>query len=612
MPEAPQEASSSESPLERVHWFPPFVSFLLALAVRALQLYLSSDGPAWGEPLVDGLAHHNLAIAVTESGSLEAIAASERSYFYPAFLAAVYAVAGPFVLAAQVVQAAIGAATCALTCVLGTRLWGRAVGITAGVITAVYGPLFFWDLELVGAGWASFWTVALILLFLRASEGAGDVHGLLLGACSALAVMTRPFFAPVVLFCLVWLLWLRTRSVGGVPALASELSIPVLGFLVIAAPTFAVSYRTLGELRMTAASGGLNLHIGNNAARCETISLRPGYDFRFLLKDLDPAERQSVTSRARHFQERFRSYALDHPADFARGLVHKARQYGNGREVPRNLDIYVFRDWSPLLAVSTWKWKQFGFPWGLIFPLALVALVRRRRDVPGPIWILVLVQPLLVVAVFVAGRYRVPIVPVIAALAALTCCDWVRALREGSWRPVAAQAGAVLCLALLLSLHGPTCEEEPDYRSELYWLLGLRADNLGERERAEELYRTSLEHDAGSPSANFFLGKLLRARGRPGEAIWHLDASIATRPRHPAFLQRCRARLDQGELELAEADCRGAVELDAHDGYSQLYLGDVLFRRGDLRGAARHWRRAREFDPDAGKAARRRLQRLRP
>lgn len=612
MPEAPVEPSTSESPQERVHWLPPVAILLLALVVRVLHLYLSSGGPAFGEPLVDGLAHHNLAIAVTKSGGLEAIAASERSYFYPTFLAAVYAVAGPFVLAAQVVQAAIGAATCALTCVLGTRLWGRAVGITAGVITAVYGPLFFWDLELVGAGWASFWTVALILLFLRASEGAGDVHGLLLGACSALAVMTRPFFAPAVLFCFVWLLWLRARSVGGVPALASELSIPVLGFLVIAAPTFAVSYRTLGELRMTAASGGLNLYIGNNEARCETINLRPGYDFRFLLRDLDPAERQSVTTRARYFQERFQSYVVDHTADFARGLALKARQYANGREVPRNLDIYVFRDWSPLLAVSTWKWKQFGFPWGVIFPLALVALVRRRRDIPGPVWIFVLVQPLVVIAVFVSGRYRVPIVPVIAALAALTCCEWVRALRGRRWRRVAAQAGVVLCLALLLSLHGPTCEEDLDYRSELYWLLGLRADNLGERERAEALLRTSLRHDAESPSANFFLGKLLREKGRTGEAVRYLDASIAARPRQPAFLQRCRARLEQGELELAEADCRSAVALDAHDGYSQLYLGDVLFRRGDLRGAARHWRRARELDPDAGKAARRRLQRLRP
>ncbi len=172
--------------------------FLFALSVRLLYLLDSRGAPTFDSPLVDALTHHVLAQGIVAGSGLEAVFASNRPVFYPLFLSAVYSVMGPSVLGARIIGALIGAATCALTFAIGNKIWGRSVGIVAGTIAACYAPLFFWDLELVGAGWASFWSAALIFLLLRVREGANRWTYALLGVCSALAVITRPTFALVV------------------------------------------------------------------------------------------------------------------------------------------------------------------------------------------------------------------------------------------------------------------------------------------------------------------------------------------------------------------------------------------------------------------------------
>ena len=106
----------------KVHGAPAAAVFVLALAVRLFYLYQSSAGPAFLDPLVDALTHHELAILVANGAGLEAITASYRSYFHPAFLSAIYSVTGPSVLTAKLIQALVGAGTCTITFALGAKL----------------------------------------------------------------------------------------------------------------------------------------------------------------------------------------------------------------------------------------------------------------------------------------------------------------------------------------------------------------------------------------------------------------------------------------------------------------------------------------------------------
>ena len=53
---------------------------------------------------------------------------------------------------------------------VGPRLLGPTAGLVAGLITVLYGPLIFYDAELLNHGWATFWAVLLLVLLPAAGE----------------------------------------------------------------------------------------------------------------------------------------------------------------------------------------------------------------------------------------------------------------------------------------------------------------------------------------------------------------------------------------------------------------------------------------------------------
>ena len=169
--------------------------FTLALAVRLLYLYESADNPTFDQPIVDAGAYNELARALAEGTPM-----SEhffwQPFFYPAFLSLLHALSGSSIVFARVIQLLLGALTCVLTYRLGELAFDRRTGVLAAIITALYGPLIFFEAELLATGWAAFWAVVLVLLVLRVRVTKGLGSCFLLGICGALSVLTRPTFHP--------------------------------------------------------------------------------------------------------------------------------------------------------------------------------------------------------------------------------------------------------------------------------------------------------------------------------------------------------------------------------------------------------------------------------
>jgi len=603
MGSADAAASEPREPAGRFSW----ALFAGALALRLLFLFESRDAPAFGRPLVDALTHHNLAEGIAAGHGVAALFGGNRPFFEPLFLSAVYAFAGPSVLAAQLVQALVGAGTCVLTWALGRCLAGERVGRIAGGVVALYGPLIFWQTELEDAGWAAFWTVALLWLLLRAEHEVSARNGFLLGACAAGATLTRPDFVPVVALLALWFLWRHARSAGSTGRFVRRISPALLGFVLCAGPVAWAAWQSSGRIALGPATGAVNLYIGNNPKRCETLTLRPGEEFLALSYAARDAGHEGRRGQEAFYRSRFLAYVQEQPAHFLAGLALKAAQYANGREVPRNLDIYVMREWSLLLAASVWKVGRFGFPFGLLFPLALVGLWIQRRRLPRPVWILVVVQPAVLILVFVAGRHRVPLVPVWAVLAAVAGVSAFDAIRARRWRSTAAMGAAAFALVVLTSLPGPSCEERLDYRAELYALLARQTLNDGDLDGTEALLAQALATDPGSVDANFRMGRVWLARGAPERALPHFDTALAKGPEHRALTQRCRARLQLADLARARSDCEAALRLRPDEALADLFLGDVEYGEGDRDAARRRWQRLAQGSDATADVARRRL-----
>ena len=169
--------------------------FVFALLCRLLYLFESADTPTFGIPLIDEKSYYETALAFA-GGKGMGEGFFWQPFFYPFFLSSVIFLFGSSVLWIKILQCIVGSVTCVLTYLLGRRIFDERTGILAGAVTAFYGPLIFFDGELLAAGWASFWSVALILVFLMARTGKKPLPFFILGLCGALSVLSRPTFVP--------------------------------------------------------------------------------------------------------------------------------------------------------------------------------------------------------------------------------------------------------------------------------------------------------------------------------------------------------------------------------------------------------------------------------
>jgi hypothetical protein len=505
------------------------IIFTLALIVRLVYLGGISRSPTFHVPIIDSATYDQHARLLIEKGIFY-----ERffwqGFFYPFFLAVVYFLTHGSMLAARLIQIGLGSLLCVGIYHLGSVVFDRRTGIVAGVTAALYGPLIFYDAELLDAGFSAIWAAVLILLLLKAERWKRALPCVFLGACGGLSVVTRGTFLPFLLVASVWLTiaWRRSAmpwwrvGAGAVAMLA--------GFLAVALPVAQLCYRATGDFNFLSESGPINLYIGNNPERDTTIMIRPGAEWRELTRmpmvkgSLSDLEDRDV------FTHLFLDYVKAHPGDFVRGLQDKTVEFFSSRELPRNDDLYIARRYSGLFAALTWKVGKFGFPFGLLLPLALVGIARNLRRIPVPVYAFLLLYPAAIIGVFVSGRYRIPIVPVLAVPAAAGALCLVDSFKERRWSLAALIAGSLCVAAVASSVAGPFVVEKYNYEAEMHSIVGFELMKQNRMDEAVTELSQALRLDPNHGDAHKYLGLIMSQEHRPAEAALHLRRALEQEP----------------------------------------------------------------------------------
>jgi len=572
--------------------------FLLALLVRGIYLADSRDNPTFQTPVVDSQTYDGLARRLAAGQPMT----SEffwQPVFYPLFLSVVYWLSHSSILWAKIIQAILGALTALLTYRLGQRVFGKAEALVAGLLVAVYMPLVFYEAELLASGWATLWMAALALLLYKTREKPGPYSCLVLGLAGALSILTRPEFLPLFGASCLWLLVAWAREHHGLAKLISRFVFVALGFSLIAGPLGIWSHRVLGRATILPSSGGINLYIGNNPDYEKTITVRPGLGWRELTAA--PARQGIVDDLGmqRFFLNKTREYIIGQPLSFLRGLVHKTAQFFSSREIPRNTDIYLFGKWSRGLRWLVWKVGQFGFPFGLLLPAAILGLVSCWRALPGPILLALVLYPASMILVFVTSRYRVPLVPLLSILAAGGVGAVWKMTQKRQWKNLAVAGAIALAVGVASSSTGPFPEERLDYEAELYYGLGSTFDAWGKIEEAETAYGRALDLRADYPEAHYNLANLLKARGRLEEAIGHYGQALQTKPDSVEIHNNFGAALkSQGQIDQAIEQWEKALELVHSDPFAHFNLALALAEQGNYDLSLKHAEEALRQKPD--------------
>jgi tetratricopeptide (TPR) repeat protein len=507
---------------------------------------------------------------------------------YPYFLGLLLAVFDGSLAAVRIVQAALGALACVLTALLAARLFAdRRAGVVAGALLALYGPLVFVETALLAEGLFVLLLVAALWLLTRPIERprvavvAAGGAGLLLGLAAVVRATALPLI-PLLVLAVAMERW-RVGRVARAAAVAA-------GALLVVLPVLVQVRQVAGGWLPIQGFGGLNLYMGNRAGAPGVPAARLGGEWDRLSNEPARLGITGLAAQERHFTRKAWAEARERPLAVLGGLARKAVWLVQDEEIRESHSFYFFRRHSGVLA---------GLPgFALLFPLGAVglALLASRRRLPGVLAVYSLAMAASCVAIVVSSRYRLPLVPVLAAAAGGAAVFALDAIRSGRWRSLApyAMLAAVALLATQLRDHEPSRNG-----AEEWALTALSLEARDELDRAGAAVDAALAEDPRSALAWAVAGRLAERRGDLAGA----QEAFATSARINPGFHRARLNLGtmlrrRGDLEGAERELREALAIVPGDQAARRQLAEVLMARGELSEARRVFEQIVERDGD--------------
>jgi Tfp pilus assembly protein PilF len=551
------------------------VVFVLAFSVRLGHVLEIRDTVLFEAPLVDAHDYDVAAREIARKGP----GALEVPYYqpplYPILLGAVYRLTDGSYLAPRVFQALLGAGTVALVFALAASGGRRRAAWFAAGLLALYGPVLFFEGELLPPALVLFLDAGAVWLLLRADAARHAAPriaaaGLLLGLSSA-ARPTGLLLAAAA----VWWVASGARALGERGRAAGLLAALVLAPIL---PFTLANWLGAGEPVLLSHNGGINFYLGNGAGSESLTAIQPGHAWDRLQVEPHRAGVHSRAGESRYWVRRAVSEVLADPGAWAVALARKVVRLLDVRETPRNLDYEVWRKDSALLSLPL-----VGF--GLVAPLACLGLALGATAARARLLFLLVLAAVGAenLLFFVAGRYRLEAVPLLCVLAGQ---GLDRALSLGPRRipPRALLATAAFAAFVHVDLLGERAIDA-----------GRAALNRGVAQRRQGLlasavrsYEQALRANPGDPDAHRLLAEIALEQGDLERALQSYERALAGAPDYMmAFLGKAQALERAGRGEEAERTYREALRVDPWSFEVRLNYGVLLAKDGRTTQARR-------------------------
>jgi 4-amino-4-deoxy-L-arabinose transferase-like glycosyltransferase len=486
--------------------------------------------------------------------------AFHQAPLYSYALAAATLASGRSIDLVKLLQIVLGVASCLLIAGIARSIGGEATALAAGLIAALYAPLYYLEVQLLREGPAVFGLAGLLWLLSRRPDAPWPTQrpwlipalvGILLGVYAT-------FYETASVLTLAAAIVLTVRAGRRSGRLAVVVAVAfTCGWLVGFAPLLLRNVAVGSPPLATSSRLGVNLAYANmsEAAGGGALFTPPGPQ---LARIMDA----SGGSVAGVLREVWRSYE-GHPSRLFLNLGRRFATLWTAVELPDNTSFEFYRRQSSILAFS------LTFPW--IFAPASAAMllvtgnawIRRRTraatplgDPPGVLdqaWTghsaahgtLLTFLPLLVaalIAVHPQARYRLLVTPILIVYAALFLTLSARAFRA---RERGTLGALIVSAAVLFAAQAaasaplrPIVERPVDYAAAAHIALAE-----GRPEIAVGYYRDGIAVHAHEVGLRVELANTLANMGRYAEAIEQLKVVTGLRP-DLAQLNEVIARLE--------------------------------------------------------------------
>lgn len=491
---------------------------ILAAIVRLLFLAYWKDTVLFSSPVGDEMNFHQTALALLGiSSSSEDVFLYQPLYSF--FLALVYFMFGIDIEFVRTLQLILGVINCLLFYALGRQFAGRSVGRISALMIALYGPMVFFEVQLLAPALCVLLTAGgYTFLFMAANRkqpGWVLPAGLLMG----FAIMGRPNLSVILPVGTIWVMRLpwswKFRGLA--------LGLAFFGLTLGLSPSWIHNAIKGGEFIPVSTAGGHSFYIGNCPSANGMFHVPSGLGIQ--LKDHESyrdsfariAEREigkplKPSQVSTYWFRRGLEFYRDQPLDALQLLGKKALFSILSEEIAIHHPFAFAKDLAP--------WMNILLTFGIVFPFSLVGVVfflDPTRKTALLFWSAI-AYGLTLVAFYVADRYRIVLLPMLIPLAGAGVMQLLHRFRSASWRGVflplllLSIACVVSYLPILPVLY------RPNIVAFSYNWIGSRLIEQGEFSKAEQSLQRAVDLTGNNygpiPSTTWMkLGLLCQKRG---------------------------------------------------------------------------------------------------
>ncbi len=508
---------------------------ITALFVQVVFITESNRSLPFQVPIVDAASYHNQAINIANNIRPEA-----RPFWQPPLyiysLAFIYKNFSTSIILIRVIQSLFSILTVLLTFAIARKYCNQLVAALLSIATAIYGPLLFFSSQLLPTSIAVAGNIAFLLCWLKLTEKQSWKLGLLTGVILGLTALLVSNILIMIPIIFSWIIWNAIKTDNRKIWLLTGLSL-LAGISLTILPVTIRNYVASKQLVLISTNAGINLYIGNNQNSADTINTRPGIDWNRLVATPYREGAKNDTQAEKYFKNKVFTYATQQPLLFLKGLANKTIQFFNGREIPRNVDIYTFTPYSKTLQMLTWRIGSFAFPFGIIAPFALWGFF---LSIKGNIRQRILISYLLIYSIsvilfFPTSRYIAPIMPLFIILAGIGLTALIA--KDTNTRQRITGIGVCLFFLIILNLPITLPADSVNYEAELHTNLGVGLQTRGKLDAAIAEYKTAISLSPKSADAYYFIGTAYRAENKNQLAIENFTHALEIRPDHDQALQ---------------------------------------------------------------------------